>query len=108
MDFPEQSTKARMQAVPVRNEGLLSCCSCNRVASDKRSFILGRSDSGVKDTLCFLCQECCNNLQRLRGSIRAAVRAISAYFQASHNNMEVAIALNLSLEAVEKIAFEFE
>ncbi len=55
----------------------------------------------------FLCQEVCNYLQRLLGRSGATLAAISANFQPAHHDMEAAIALNLSLETVEQIAFEF-
>jgi hypothetical protein len=48
----------------------------------------------------------CNDLQQLFGRIRPAVPTVTAHFQAADNNVEAAVALDLSLEAVEKIAFE--
>jgi len=43
----------------------------------------------------------------LGGRSSAALGAISANFQAAHDDMEAAIALDLAFEAVEKIALEF-
>jgi len=55
----------------------------------------------------FLCQEVCNYLQRLFGGSNTALSAVSANFQTAHDNVEAAIALDLTFEAIEKIALEF-
>ena len=46
----------------------------------------------------------CNNLF---GGSAAALGAISAHFEPAHDNVKTAIALDLTFETVEKIAFEF-
>jgi len=51
-------------------------------------------------------QRDCNQLQLLSGG-GAAIAAIAAHFETAYDDMEAAFALNLSLEAVEEIAFEF-
>ena len=55
----------------------------------------------------FLCQGICNYLQ-LFGGIRAALRAIAAYFKPADHDVKLAVALDLAFQSVEEIAFEFE
>jgi hypothetical protein len=49
----------------------------------------------------------CNDLQQLFRRIGAAIRAVSAHFQAANHDMESAVALDLTLEPVEEITFKF-
>jgi len=49
----------------------------------------------------------CNDLQQLFGRICAAIPTVTTHFQAADNDVEAAIALDLTLEAVEEIAFKF-
>ncbi len=58
---------------------------------------------------CFLFQDCCNQLQSgtCSRSAKTALSAVTAHFQPAHDDVELAIALDLSLEAVEQVAFEF-
>ena len=43
----------------------------------------------------------------LLGNAFAAVRTVSANFQATHDDVKPAIALDLSFQAIEQLAFEF-
>jgi hypothetical protein len=57
----------------------------------------------------FLFQDACNQMQQ-RGKLRgggAAGGAVSADFEAGYDDVELAVALDLALQAVEKSAFEF-
>jgi hypothetical protein len=67
------------------------------------SIILETTTRGVNPLKYFLFQNSCNQMQRsLSGRVcRAAIAAITADFQACHNDVETAVALNLSLEPVE-------
>jgi hypothetical protein len=49
----------------------------------------------------------CNDLQQLFGRICAAIPTVTTHFQAADNDVEAAVALDLSFEAVEEIAFKF-
>ena len=49
----------------------------------------------------------CNDLQQLFGGIGAAIRAVSAHFQAADYDVKAAVAFDLTLKAVEEIAFKF-
>jgi hypothetical protein len=51
-------------------------------------------------------QRDCNQLQLLSGG-GAAIAAIATHFETAYYNVKAAFALNLSLEAIEEIAFEF-
>jgi hypothetical protein len=58
----------------------------------------------------FLLQFHCNYLQLIRGMCRGrgtAVRAIATNFKAGNDNVKATVALDLSLQTVEQIAFEF-
>lgn len=59
----------------------------------------------VKTGAHFLLQDCCNQLQL--ECLLAATCAIAAYFQSADEDVELTIALNLSLQAVEQVTFEF-
>ncbi|HEX7895572.1 MAG TPA: hypothetical protein VF447_15340 [Terriglobales bacterium] len=45
---------------------------------------------------------------QLFGGIGAALRAIAAYLKPADHNVKLAVALNLALQAVKEIAFEFK
>ena len=48
----------------------------------------------------------CNKRKPSRRGKCAALAAVAAHLQAAHDNVEAAVALDLSLEAIEEIAFE--
>jgi len=57
----------------------------------------------------FVFQDCCNQLQRARllgSGSHSTLAAIATDLEASHDDMEAAVPLDLPLEPVEKIALE--
>jgi hypothetical protein len=61
----------------------------------------------VKISANFLFQPECNDLQQLFGRVGAAIAAIAAHLEPADHDVEAAVALDLTFEAVEEVAFEF-
>ena len=47
-------------------------------------------------------------MQQLFGRASATLRAIAADLKPGHDNVEAAVALDLTLEAIEEVAFKFQ